>query len=107
MIDALEGTRQRLIIRALRTLGRTVLRIQSGRVKVRGAWMQLADAGTPDLYVLGWGWLETKTPTTDLNEAQRRMHRRIKAAGERVAVVRGPSDAVAAVGAAPSREATE
>src|SRR5262252_8425545 len=34
---------------ALKQIGVPCYRIQSGRVKVRGGWMHLNDAGTPDL----------------------------------------------------------
>lgn len=42
----------RACVSALEAAGALVLRVQSGRVKVRGGWMQLAPEGTPDLLVV-------------------------------------------------------
>lgn len=94
---ASEAVRQAAIMATLAGLGRTVFRVQSGRVKVRGGWMVLAPNGTPDLYVLGWGWLECKAEKGKLSHDQLRMHERIRRAGERVAVVRSAAEAVRAV----------
>lgn len=92
-----EAERQAGIVEALALIGRTAFRVQSGKVKVRGGWMQLAPVGTPDLYVLGWGWLECKAERGKLSMNQLVMHERIRHAGELVAVVRTPAEAVAAV----------
>jgi hypothetical protein len=47
--------------------------------------------------VVGRTWLETKTDKGRLSEAQRLMHARITAAGERVAVVRSVAEALEAI----------
>jgi hypothetical protein len=99
-----ETDRQALIVAALEALGRHVVRIQCGRVKVRGGWMHLAPTGTPDLYVLGWGWLETKMDKTKPSPDQLAMHDRIRRAGELVAVVRTPAEAIRAVSSGRIRE---
>jgi len=58
------------IIKALRQMGYLVFRMNSGKVRVRGGWMQLCDEGTADILAFGpalWGkdrtwWIETKQP---------------------------------------------
>lgn len=66
--------------------------------------MQLAEEGTPDHVVSSPNglttWLETKTPIGKLNDAQKTWHERAKRNGHRVAVVRTPAEALAAVMAA-------
>ncbi len=103
-----ETNLQAAIVDALEKLGRTVIRIQCGKVQVRRGWMNLAPAGTPDLYVVGFGfglsgtvarkgvWLETKTPTGELNPDQKKMHRTLREGGEYVDVVRSVREAVEA-----------
>lgn len=92
-----ETVKQAGLVEALRKAGRFVFRIHSGQVKVRRGFMQLAPKGTPDLYVLGFGWMETKTDEGELSPEQLEMHARIRAAGERVAVVRSAKEALEAV----------
>jgi hypothetical protein len=98
----------RSIASVLRAMGHTVIRVQSGVVKVRGGWMRLADPGTPDLCLPFLpGWLEVKLPArtvgvtskrkraaTKPNEAQREWHTKAAKAGVKVAVVRSASEAV-------------
>lgn len=90
-----ETIRQAGIVEALEAAGRLVIRVQAGLVRVRGGWMHLAPKGTPDLYVVAWGFLETKTDEGALSPAQKKMHAELRARGERVAVVRTASDALA------------
>lgn len=89
------------IKKTLERFGHIVTRVHSGKVKVRGGWMQLADPGTPDHHVMSPGglstWLETKTPTGSLSHAQKAWHERAKKEGHRVAVVRSPREALEAV----------
>lgn len=93
-----ETTLQAEIVEALQRAGRIVIRVQSGQVKVRGGWMHLAPKGTPDLYVVGWGWIETKTDDGKLSPEQERMHALIGGAGELITVVRSVAEALLAVG---------
>lgn len=93
-----ETTLQAAIVEALQRAGRIVIRVQSGQVRVRGGWMHLAPKGTPDLYVVGWGWLETKTEDGKLSPEQERMHALIGGAGELITVVRSVAEALLAVG---------
>lgn len=44
-----EGIAKKEITDGLKDMGWLVIRIQSGQVKVRGAWMHLAPNGTPDV----------------------------------------------------------
>lgn len=80
--------------------GGIVIRVQSGKVPVRGGWMQLADKGTPDQLVLAPHglafWAETKTPTGRLSDEQARWHMRAKRLGHFVFVVRDEAAADAA-----------
>ena len=97
-----ETALQHSIVEALEKMGLLVIRIQCGRVKVRGGWMQLAPEGTPDLLVTGSkylrkAFLETKTPVGKLSQVQRVMHQRLVRSGERVFVVRSVEEAINAV----------
>lgn len=84
---------------ALALLGHPTVRVNSGRVRVRGAWMHLAPRGTPDRYVegLGGAWLETKTPIGELSDVQRKRHTELINRGERVATVASVEEAVRVV----------
>ena len=81
---------------ALDTLGVMHFRIQCGKVKVRGGWMQLAPPGFPDRWT-ELGFLETKTLTGKLGADQVKCHDRLRDRGHRVAVVRSASEAVKVV----------
>lgn len=91
------------IKKTLERFGHIVTRVHSGKVKVRGGWMQLADPGTPDHVCCSPNglttWLETKTPVGKLSPAQVAWHERAKRNGHRVAVVRSPAEALKAVSA--------
>jgi hypothetical protein len=100
-----ENDIQRAIILALQTIGVFAIRVQAGKVKVRGGWMQLAPAGTPDIYVLvppsGMSlWLEVKTATGEERESQLAFATKARARGARVETVRTPQEAVEAYRAA-------
>ncbi len=71
-----------------------VERIQTGKHRVKGGWLQCASPGTPDLYVLGFGWLEVKMPGEKPNEDQEAWHRRARLAGDRVEVVSSLAEAL-------------
>lgn len=97
-----ENELQASIVSSLERLGHHVTRIQSGKVRVKGGWMQLAEEGTPDLVVRSPGglttWLETKVKDGRLRPAQLAWHERAKKGGHRVAIVRSINDAVTVVG---------
>ncbi len=94
------------IIEALRATGWRVIRVNSGKVKVSGGYMQLAPAGTPDLLVFGkvssdgraiWGWLESKMPIGKLSEKQIEFQQFARAKNINVATVRSRQEALDAV----------
>jgi len=90
----LETTLKKNICVALDTMGFRVVRIQSGRAKVRGGWMWLAKKGTPDLLVLSpYVFLEVKRPGKELSPDQRDWHDWAKGAGVPVTTVRGVQEA--------------
>ena len=54
------------LVKMIRQMGHFPLRMNSGKVKVRGGWVQLHDKGTADILVFFRSgrvlWLETKDP---------------------------------------------
>lgn len=68
------------ILKAMKQAGYLAIRMQSGRVKVRGGWMNLAPPGTADIVIFRPYkepvWAETKTAKGRTNPEQ------IKAQGE-------------------------
>lgn len=88
---------QRGIVDVLYGAGFVVWRINSGQARVRRGFMHGAPKGAPDLYVLGWGWLEVKREKGKLTEEQEAMHELLAAHGERVAVVRSAAEALEVV----------
>jgi hypothetical protein len=61
------------LVSMIRQMGILVLRMNSGKVKVRGGWMQLHEAGTADILCFPRGrvvWLETKHPHGHTNREQ-------------------------------------
>jgi len=91
----------RAIRATLTRAGYHVERVNSGKVPTRGGWYAGAEPGTPDTVVVSpvsaYGWLETKTDEGELNENQRRWHVKARRRGVRIAVVRSPREALAAV----------
>ena len=86
---------------ALTKLGYPVVRIHSGKARVRGGFLQLAAKGTPDRIVLLRAgrvlWLEVKTPTGILSSDQVDWHVRAAERGHVVRVVKSVSEAIQAV----------
>lgn len=80
--------------------GGIVLRLQSGKVQVRGGWMHLCEEGTPDRYVMAPHGLsffaETKTEIGKLSPAQKAWHMKASRLGHLVFVVRDEESADAA-----------
>lgn len=71
--------------------GALVFRMQAGRVKVRGGWMQLCPEGTADLLVFprngGTWWVETKHPKSRTDrvraEKQAEFQQKVEALGHK------------------------
>ena len=96
-----EADIQRQITDALRKLGAFVFRIQSGKVKVKRGWMQLAPEGSPDLGVIVppggvFLGLEVKDAKGKLRDAQVTVANALCRAGAAVRTVRSVEDAVRA-----------
>jgi hypothetical protein len=96
-----EGDIKRQILKALERAGAFAFRVQSGMVKVRGAWMHLSPPGTADILVivpphgrlLG---LEVKTAKGSEHAAQLTWADAVRRVGGEVRTVRSPSEAVSA-----------
>lgn len=95
---------------ALTKAGWRCERINSGKVKVNGGWMHLAQKGFPDTLVMKpgrpktaggsggiTGFLETKTDIGKLNEDQKAWHAWAVKSGFNVATVRSRAEALSAV----------
>jgi hypothetical protein len=80
------------LIRMLRQTGAIAIRMQAGKVKVRGGWMYLAPAGCADILCFRPGapvtWIETKSLTGKLREAQESFRRDVEALGHRFITAR-------------------
>jgi hypothetical protein len=80
---------QREIVESLRLAGALVFRMNAGKGKTN---QHLHPAGTPDLFVIARHgqtvWMEVKTPSGHIREAQREMHVELEQRGQRVVVVR-------------------
>lgn len=97
----------RSIADSLEGLGYIVVRLQSGKVRVRGGWMQGNREGAPDRGVLVGGgrvcWLEVKDQTAE-RLSQKKWRERAEKLGHVVAIVKSVGEAVAAVRAAEGRQ---
>ena len=72
-------------------------RLQSGQVKVRGAWMHLGAKGAPDFFAVVRGravFFEAKLAGEKTTPEQVAEHRRIARAGAQTFVVRSVREAV-------------
>lgn len=84
----------RSIQAALLRAGFWVIRVQSGMVKVRRGFMHLAPVGTPDLHIIGEGWIEVKVPGQELKPEQALWHEKARRLGVRVEVAESAKEAV-------------
>lgn len=79
----------------LTSLGIFYMRLQSGMVKVRGAWMHLCPTGTADL-ILFFGervaWIEMKQLKGKLRASQVEFQAKVEAAGHPYLVARSVDD---------------
>lgn len=90
-----ESDIQRECMRVLKEWGcQIVYRMNSGKVKVKGGWLQLAPEGTPDLlafYGLFFLWVEVKQPGEHATPEQQAMHALLRSMGHVVIVVDNPA----------------
>jgi hypothetical protein len=84
--------------------GCRVHRLHSGSVKVRGGYLELEDAGTPDVLALLRGaagivpiYFETKTNDGKLRPSQQAEHAELRRLGFRVEVPRSLAEAMTVV----------
>lgn len=95
---------QRAVVQTARRCGLLVFRMNAGKVKAKGGWVQLAPPGTPDVLcftALGAViWIETKTVIGKLSPEQRAMHTCLRARGHTVVVACSVDDVLASFGAA-------
>lgn len=93
---ATEAAIQKQIIDYLTMVGCTVIRINSGSLKLGSGRVRLAEAGTPDLLAITRRgrhvWIEVKTPTGTLRDAQRAWIDEHLSRGCDVIVARGVDD---------------
>lgn len=83
------------LVKMIRQMGIMCERMNSGKVKVRGGWMQLHSPGTADILAFPRGrvvWLETKNVKKDYHkeqqEAQAEFSERVMALGHEYATIR-------------------
>lgn len=81
----------------LNSLGVFYMRLQSGRVRVRGGMMHLCPTGTADLVVyptkgFGVGWIEMKQLKGVQRESQVEFEKKAQAAGHPYLVARSADD---------------
>jgi hypothetical protein len=82
-----EGTLQDQLIATLRRLGFWVWAQTSGTFRRSGRTYAAAPAGTPDVRVEPYGWIETKAGKGERSPAQIAWHAKAKRHGARVATV--------------------
>jgi hypothetical protein len=96
-----EGKVKKDVLKFLKDTKRYHMRMQSGRVKVRGGMMHLQPVGTADLLTFAENgrciWLELKQLKGTQRQAQIDFEHRMRAMGHSYAVVRSVDDAVRAV----------
>jgi hypothetical protein len=93
-----EGEIQAQAVTALKQLGICYMRINSGKVKVRGGWMQLAPEGTADLAVFPEAkmpiWLELKQPKKGPSKEQQDFRDQVVRLGHKYFVIRSLDDLI-------------
>ena len=99
------------LVKMIRQTGTLVLRMNSGKVKVRGGWMQLHEAGTADILCFPRGvpvWIETKAVKReghkDQREAQDAFRLRVEALGHRYVYARTLDEGLEALTAQESKK---
>ena len=90
------------LVKMIRQMGILCERMNSGKVKVRGGWMQLHSPGTADILAFPHGrvvWMETKDVKKDYHkeqrEAQESFRERVIALGHECYTVRSIDEGIA------------
>lgn len=96
-----EGKAKAAIVKALEKNGIQPIRVQSGRVRVKGGMMHCAPTGTPDFLVMvpphgRCLWLEVKAPDGTESDEQIEFARKATRLGAVVRTVRTPAEALRA-----------
>ena len=92
-----EGIIQKSIVDYCTLKGALVFRMNSGKAKYN---IKLSPPGTPDLLVVYSSrclWIEVKTPTGKVSEAQQEMHDRLRGLGQYVLIARCLEDVLGVV----------
>ena len=84
----------RLTLEALAIHGIWAFRINSGTFSVDGCPVSGAPAGTPDIHVVGLGWLKAKTARGQLSTSQKIWHAKARKRGVNVGVFRTVREAL-------------
>lgn len=92
-----EGKIKKAIQDYLTTMGIFWRRMQSGKVKVRGGWMELCPEGTFDLLICPtkgfWiGWIETKQLKGQMQSVQKEFEEVVTKLGHPVLLARSVDD---------------
>ena len=102
------------LVKMIRQMGIFCERMNSGKVKVRGGWMQLHSAGTADILAFPRGrvvWLETKDVAKDYHkeqrEAQEAFRERVIALGHECYTIRTIDEGVAVLRSNPAPQARQ
>lgn len=78
------------ILDALKQAGIFAMRMNSGKMRVRGGYVHLCPVGTPDIVIYPCGrvpvWIECKVLSKKLRQSQIEMRVKLKALGHRVVV---------------------
>ncbi len=89
------------LVKMLTQAGVTAIRMQSGKVRVRGGWMMLAPAGTADILCFPRRkpvtWIETKTLKGELREKQKEFRDHMTQLGHRYIVARSIDEGLEAI----------
>jgi hypothetical protein len=87
-----ESEIQRFCLDALKQLGIFCMRLNSGKVKVRGAWMNLAPVGTADIVAYPEKslpvWLEIKQVKGEQRDAQVTFQEKVTSLGHSYYVIK-------------------
>ena len=88
------------LVKMLRQMGIVTLRLNSGKLRVRGAWMTLCPIGTADIVCFQRNrviWLECKTLQGKLRDSQKQFRESVTALGHEFYEIRSIDEGLEAV----------